>query len=406
MAVTMIASPSRNRGALLALLLSCPSSPPLAGEPVISEFMADNTDTLRDADQDTSDWIEIHNPGPGPAQLGGWHLSDDAENLTRWTFPAGIEVAAGAYLLVFASGKDRGAPTEFFDARDSGDFAHALEFEDGRVPSAAGRADGWQERGLVPDATEPPSLAIRDGALLFDTLGALGENSIRLGPTLSAWNDEVGRETSYTVEVRVRVTEQGGDAPGFNLWGGSGKFEHSAFVSVELDRVIYGVATEPELARVLHSGDNSTEFVTQSAPLWRQLDRVRHPTLGSRRNDRPDVRLAKRHLDRCPPWSRHFKLPRLAAAHRPRSQHGVPGGARLRALGRHGRLRAARDQDPAGVAYGLQAFVGRRVPGAQQAGRVGRLGPAKCTQGWGSRSSLKCQANRAWTPPSGTSVMH
>lgn len=262
MAVTMIASPSRNRGALLALLLSCPSSPPLAGEPVISEFMADNTDTLRDADQDTSDWIEIHNPGPGPAQLGGWHLSDDAENLTRWTFPAGIEVAAGAYLLVFASGKDRGAPTEFFDARDSGDFAHALEFEDGRVPSAAGRADGWQERGLVPDATEPPSLAIRDGALLFDTLGALGENSIRLGPTLSAWNDEVGRETSYTVEVRVRVTEQGGDAPGFNLWGGSGKFEHSAFVSVELDRVIYGVATEPELARVLHSGDNSTEFVT------------------------------------------------------------------------------------------------------------------------------------------------
>jgi hypothetical protein len=76
---------------------------------IISEFMADNDDTLNDEDGDDSDWIELHNAGDTPVDLTGWHLTDDEEDLTRWRLPA-FTLAAGGYRIVFASGKDRTNP--------------------------------------------------------------------------------------------------------------------------------------------------------------------------------------------------------------------------------------------------------------------------------------------------------
>jgi hypothetical protein len=89
---------------VLALLLVATS--PLAAQPVISEFMAQNNTVLADEDGAFSDWIEIYNPGPGTTNLNGCYLTDDPDNLTKWRFPA-QNIAAGGYLVVFASGKDR-----------------------------------------------------------------------------------------------------------------------------------------------------------------------------------------------------------------------------------------------------------------------------------------------------------
>jgi hypothetical protein len=72
----------------------------------ISEFLAINDGGLADEDGTRPDWIEIHNAGPATADLAGWHLTDNALNLAKWTFPA-TNLAAGGYLIVFASGKDR-----------------------------------------------------------------------------------------------------------------------------------------------------------------------------------------------------------------------------------------------------------------------------------------------------------
>lgn len=72
----------------------------------ISEFMASNNSVLADSDGDYTDWIEIHNQETTSVNLGGWYLTDDDNDLTRWKFPP-TELAAGGYLLVFASGKDR-----------------------------------------------------------------------------------------------------------------------------------------------------------------------------------------------------------------------------------------------------------------------------------------------------------
>ncbi len=91
---------------ILALL--CFASP-LSAAPLISEFMAVNDTSYQDEDGDFSDWIEIHNPGPAPVQLDGYHLTDNAANLTKWTFPA-ITLNADQYLVVFASNKDRVDP--------------------------------------------------------------------------------------------------------------------------------------------------------------------------------------------------------------------------------------------------------------------------------------------------------
>jgi hypothetical protein len=76
---------------------------------VISEFMATNTRGLRDADGEFSDWIEIHNSGHEPVNLLNWSLTDSANNLRQWRFPAIILEPQG-YLVVFASNKNRRDP--------------------------------------------------------------------------------------------------------------------------------------------------------------------------------------------------------------------------------------------------------------------------------------------------------
>ncbi|MFT4548999.1 MAG: hypothetical protein ACI9MB_002969, partial [Verrucomicrobiales bacterium] len=78
----------------------------LPGEPIISEFMADNQDGLQDEDGEPSDWIELCNATGEPAALDGYYLTDDQSSPTKWSLPA-VTIAPGGYMIVFASGKDR-----------------------------------------------------------------------------------------------------------------------------------------------------------------------------------------------------------------------------------------------------------------------------------------------------------
>jgi len=97
----------------------------LAADLLISEFMANNTRSSADEDGDFGDWIEIHNRGTEDADLSGWHLTDEAGELNKWSFPAQT-LAAGNFLLVHASGKDRTTPDQplhaNFSLADDGEF--------------------------------------------------------------------------------------------------------------------------------------------------------------------------------------------------------------------------------------------------------------------------------------------
>lgn len=76
---------------------------------VISEFLADNNNGIRDDDGARSDWIELLNQGLVPASLEGWFLTDTTNNLTKWRIPA-VTLDINKYLLIWASGKNRQNP--------------------------------------------------------------------------------------------------------------------------------------------------------------------------------------------------------------------------------------------------------------------------------------------------------
>ena len=75
-------------------------------DPIISEFVARNTSGIKDEDGVRSDWIEIYNPDASAVNLNGWYLTDEKTNLVKWQFPS-TPLAAGARIVVYASGKDR-----------------------------------------------------------------------------------------------------------------------------------------------------------------------------------------------------------------------------------------------------------------------------------------------------------
>ena len=103
-----------------------------AGPLIISEFMAANGTRL-DADGETSDWIEIHNPTDAAVRLEGWYLTDDAGDLAKWQFPA-VSIDPHDYRIVFASGKDRTDPSAELHANfqlDAGGDSVALVMPDG-----------------------------------------------------------------------------------------------------------------------------------------------------------------------------------------------------------------------------------------------------------------------------------
>ena len=93
-------------GLLLAALLWVAGSSSLSAQLVLTEFLASNNGGLVDSDGDSSDWIEIHNPTAGPIDLKDWSLTDDPAVPGKWRFPS-TNLNGGAYLVVFASGKNR-----------------------------------------------------------------------------------------------------------------------------------------------------------------------------------------------------------------------------------------------------------------------------------------------------------
>jgi hypothetical protein len=70
--------------------------------PCINEFLAINSTVLADPSGEYDDCIEILNRDVASVDLGGMHLSDRADNLTKWAFPANTVVPAGETVLVWA----------------------------------------------------------------------------------------------------------------------------------------------------------------------------------------------------------------------------------------------------------------------------------------------------------------
>lgn len=89
---------------LLILLLMLSISYPSQGQIYISEVSAFKG--VADAVGLDSDWIELYNAGSETINLSEYHLSDNSEEWDKWKFPE-VNIAAGEYLMLLASGKDK-----------------------------------------------------------------------------------------------------------------------------------------------------------------------------------------------------------------------------------------------------------------------------------------------------------
>ncbi|QDU89664.1 CotH protein [Pirellulimonas nuda] len=192
----------------------------------ITEFLASNDGGLNDADGDDSDWIEIYNSGAQPVDLTGLHLTDDPSDLNRWSFPSGHQLDAGAFLVVFASGKDTvlagdelhtdfklGADGEYLALVDTDGSTIIDQFSPEFPPQVTDVSYG---REMQPAG--PTSVVLADGANargLVPSNGALGVSWTSpgfndaawplAGPTGYGYENNPGNNTNFTDEIATSI---------------------------------------------------------------------------------------------------------------------------------------------------------------------------------------------------------
>lgn len=177
------------------------------GAPLITEFLAANDVGLRDEDGDFSDWIEIHNPDESAISLEGFHLTDDALNLNKWTFPA-VTIESGAFLVVFASGKDRIDPatnlhTDFALSAD-GEYLALVAPDGSTVVSAFAPS--------YPPQFEDDSFGLSPTTRAWSffttpTPGSVNPVGMRAGPIIEVLEKNPPQPVSGPLTVMARVRE-------------------------------------------------------------------------------------------------------------------------------------------------------------------------------------------------------
>ncbi len=75
---------------------------PLSDALCINELMADNEAALIDAEGNTPDWIELHNPTAEAVSLAGWRITDDTDEPNKHRLSEDLLIAPGAFLLLYA----------------------------------------------------------------------------------------------------------------------------------------------------------------------------------------------------------------------------------------------------------------------------------------------------------------
>ena len=205
---------------------------------VINEFVARNDSEpplrngeLLDEDGDASDWIEIYNPTEEAINLDGWFLTDDADDLEKWEFPA-VEIARGGFMVVFASGKNRRDPDgqlhTNFQLRAGGEFL-AIVYPDSQTiaqaydeypPQFAGISYGLSggtgstraDKILIPEFAAAKALIPIDGSLGLSWTGLGFDDSAWLAGLTGIGYDYTGligldvgvmRNNNQTVYTRI-----------------------------------------------------------------------------------------------------------------------------------------------------------------------------------------------------------
>tara|TARA_Y100000766_G_C18827916_1_gene566471 strand:- start:13 stop:1224 length:1212 start_codon:yes stop_codon:yes gene_type:complete len=73
---------------------------PVVSGLVINEIMASNTISVSDQDGEYDDWVELYNGNSFSLNLNGYYLSDNENDLTKWSF-SNVTIPANDYLIIW-----------------------------------------------------------------------------------------------------------------------------------------------------------------------------------------------------------------------------------------------------------------------------------------------------------------
>ncbi|MBN9689793.1 MAG: lamin tail domain-containing protein [Verrucomicrobia bacterium] len=189
----------------------------------INEFMAGNSNTLADpADNNFEDWIELYNAGSAAVDLSGYFLTDSLVNWNQFRIPAGVTIAPGGFLLVWADGESAqnavangdlhtsfrlsldGEQIGLFDP--NGELVDSVSFGAQRNDVSQGRyPDGDTGPLLELDTPTPRAGNAIAGGNLPPVLAPIGNQSVAEGSllniTVQATDPDAGQRLTFSLSA-------------------------------------------------------------------------------------------------------------------------------------------------------------------------------------------------------------
>ncbi|SET22098.1 Lamin Tail Domain [Natronincola peptidivorans] len=205
----------------------------------INEIMSSNGEAIADTDGDFSDWIELYNMGDKRINLNGYYLSDDPNNLTKWSFPR-VFIEPGEHFLIWASGKDK--------AGKNGDIHTNFSISSGGEPIVLTASNGRTvidsvEAVLIPRNMSYGRAADGGGAWSFFDMPTPGTSnnavegyqSVLKPPTFS----EIGG--FYQENIKLNLTSEEGAIIYYTLDGSEPTFDSNRYegpIEIQKDMVV------------------------------------------------------------------------------------------------------------------------------------------------------------------------
>lgn len=172
---------------------------------VINEILSSNTSINQDEDGTYQDWVELRNNGATSVNLTGYGLTDDPLLPYKWIFP-NVSIAAGQYLLIWCSDKNRVNPANplhtNFKISANGDvmvLTNASNVTLNSVPATALNQN--ISYGRLPNGTG--SFVFFSAVTPNAANGSIGFNDILPSPTFS--QDSAFRTTNFSLTLSTSV---------------------------------------------------------------------------------------------------------------------------------------------------------------------------------------------------------
>ena len=174
-------SPNSGRVQINAIQLRTLEAPNLlqGAVPVLNEFSASNSSVIDDDNGNSSDWIEIYNAGQDSVDLGGYSLTDNITNTTKYVIPNNTTLAGGQYLVIFAG--DDADPTS------GSDLYTGFALSSGGEYVGLYNSDGNLINGFGPDGSDYPA-QFTDVSYGIEDDGTLSQVSFFSTPTPGSAN--------------------------------------------------------------------------------------------------------------------------------------------------------------------------------------------------------------------------